>query len=97
MRNARVSTAFSADAAIADVIEAIAEGMGVGAGNAREATADAELRRVGALFPEGHVAHGQASDALTAICRSAGLEWSIQAACSRCCVAGGPSSAAPSS
>lgn len=78
MRNARVSTAFSADTALADVIEAIAESMGVGAGNARDVASDATLGRVGALFPEGHVAHGQASDALTALCRSAGLEWSIQ-------------------
>lgn len=78
MRNARISRAFAADTALADVIEAIAESMGVGAGNAREIAAEASLGRVGALFPEGHVAHGPAPDALTALCRSAGLEWSVQ-------------------
>jgi len=78
LRNARIARAFAADTALADVVTALADAMGVNEGNARDAVAEAELGRVGALFPEGHVAHGPAADALTSLCRSAGLEWSVQ-------------------
>lgn len=78
LRRARGTRAFSADTSIRDVIRGLAEQMEVGAGNLDETSELAELGRVGALFPEGHVLHGPAAEQLTEICRSAGLEWSVQ-------------------
>jgi hypothetical protein len=78
IRSARVRRAFAPDTSVRDVLRAIAEAMGVGAGNADDVSAGASLGDVGALYSGGHVVHGSAADALTSVCRSAGLEWSIQ-------------------
>ena len=78
IRNARVRRAFSADTSLSDVIRALAGAMGVGAGNVDDVASAAQLGNVGGLFVGGHVAHGQAADHLTRLCRSAGMEWSIQ-------------------
>lgn len=78
IRNARVARSFAAGTALADVFAALADAMGVGIGNAREATATATLGTVGALYPRGVILHGLAADELTRLCRGAGLEWSVQ-------------------
>lgn len=78
IRSARVRRSFSADTQLATVMRALADAMEVGHGNLDEALAGAAFERVGAIFPEGTVIHGQAADEMTALCRSAGLEWSIQ-------------------
>jgi hypothetical protein len=78
IRSARVRRAFAPDTSVRDVLRGIAEAMGVGVGNVDETSAGASLGDVGALYTGGHVVHGSAADALTSVCRSAGLEWSIQ-------------------
>lgn len=79
MHGARGSRAFSADASLRDVLRDLADQMGVGHGNMQDATAALQnLGRVGALFPSGTVLHGPAADQMTALCRAAGLEWSVQ-------------------
>ncbi len=78
MHTARGSRAFSADASLRDVIRDLADSMQVGRGNVDDTSALAALGRVGALFPSGTVLHGPARDQMNAICRAAGLEWSIQ-------------------
>jgi len=79
LHSARAARAFSADASLSRVVRDLADQMGVGHGNVQEATASLEgLGRVGALFPEGHVLHGPASAQMTALCRAAGMEWSVQ-------------------
>jgi len=78
IRTARASRSFAAETALADVFRALADAMGVGEGNAGEATAGAQLGTVGALFPAGTTLHGLAADELTRLCRGAGLTWSIQ-------------------
>lgn len=78
IRSARVRRSFAADTQLGTVIRAIADAMEVGYGNLDDVLPSAQFERVGAIFPEGTVLHGQAADELTALCRSAGLEWSIQ-------------------
>jgi hypothetical protein len=78
IRSARVRRSFAADTQLGTVIRAIADAMQVGYGNLDDVLPGAQFERVGAIFPEGTVLHGQAADELTALCRSAGLEWSIQ-------------------
>lgn len=78
IRSARVRRSYAADTDLATVFRALADAMEVGHGNLAEALQGAALGRVGSIFPEGTVVHGQAADELTALCRSAGLEWSIQ-------------------
>ena len=78
IRSARVRRAFAPDTSVRDVLRGIAEAMGVGVGNTDEVSVGASLGDVGALYAGGHVVHGSAADALTSVCRSAGLEWSIQ-------------------
>lgn len=56
---------------------AIARTLGVGLGNANEAAAKLKAKGV-SMFPVPTVLTGNASRTLTAFCRSAGLEWSIQ-------------------
>lgn len=78
IRTARVARSFAAGVALADVFRALADAMGVGAGNVTEATAAAGLGTVGSIFPAGTTLHGLAADELTRLCRSAGLTWSVQ-------------------
>lgn len=78
LRRSRGTRAFAADTSIRDVVRGLAEQMEVDPGNLDDTSALAELGRVGALFPEGHVLHGPAAEQLTELCRSAGLEWSVQ-------------------
>lgn len=78
IRSARVRRSFAADTQLGTVIRALADAMEVGYGNLDEVLPSAQFERVGALFPEGTVLHGNAADELTGLCRSAGLEWSVQ-------------------
>ena len=78
LRRARGGQAFAADTSLRDVIRGLAERMEVDPGNVDDVSELAALGRVGALFPEGHVLHGPAAEQLTELCRSAGLEWSVQ-------------------
>jgi hypothetical protein len=78
IRQARGGRSFGPQSRITEVVEYIAEAMSVGVGNTREALASSSLDRVGEIFPRGHVSHGQAAEQLTALLRSARIEWSVQ-------------------
>jgi hypothetical protein len=78
IRHARASRAFGPDTQLRDVVDYIAEQMGVGTGNVSEALQDAALDQLDDVFPRGTVLRGSAADELTQLLRSAGLEWSIQ-------------------
>ncbi len=78
LRNARVSQSFAAGATLDQVVRAIADAMGVGAGNAVTALRGATLGALDATFAEGTILHGLAAAELTRLTSSAGLTWSIQ-------------------
>lgn len=84
IRSARVTRSFAPGTRVAAVVEALADAMGVGAGNARAALADVAFASEDATAPErgvfadGVVVHGVASRRLEAICASAGFEVSVQ-------------------
>lgn len=79
LRTARVGRSFGPDTRLVEVLAALADALGVGAGNLPQALAGRGLDRVGDTFPEGVVLHGPAVEALDRLARSAGLEVSVQA------------------
>lgn len=78
IRTARASRSFGPDSRLEDVINYLADAMGVGRGNISDALRGATLDRVGAVFPQGTVVHGYAATQLTGLLASAGLAWSVQ-------------------
>lgn len=77
-RFARVALTVAADEPAEKVLEAVATALGVGLGNLAEAKKLLAARGVGSLAKFGAAIHGNAADELTILCRSVGLEWSIQ-------------------
>lgn len=78
MRNARVNRGFAAGTSLQDVMQHIADAMGVGIGNAPQALRGAALGALDDVFHEGTVLYGPAAAALTSLTAAAGLTWSIQ-------------------
>lgn len=78
LRTARVNRSFSGGAALPNVVQYIADAMGVGVGNAVEALRAATFDTGGADFGDGTVVAGFAASELTRLCNSARLTWSIQ-------------------
>lgn len=78
LRTARGSRGFGPDTKLEDVVRYAADAMGVGLGNVSEAIRGAQLDRLRDVFPEGTVLRGQVARELTALLRTAGLEWSVQ-------------------
>jgi len=77
LRTARVGRSFARGTSMGTVVQAIADAMGVGIGNAREALRGAQLGSE-STFPAGTVLFGSAASELTKLCESAGLSWSVQ-------------------
>jgi hypothetical protein len=77
-RESRISQSFAPGASITSAIVACARAMGIGIGNANEASAGASINGLGAAFPNGITLAGRASDQLSRVTRAAGLTWSIQ-------------------
>lgn len=77
-RTSRVSRSFSPGAAVSTVLGFLADSIGVDIGNAVEAFAGSALGDSGRTFPSGTTVNGSAAEELDALCRSAGLEYSIQ-------------------
>ncbi len=75
---ARVSKSWAPGTRVSTVIRDLAKLLDIGEGNVRASTAGALLEGLGPTFPGGTAASGRAFVELTRICRSAGLEWSIQ-------------------
>ena len=78
LRNARVGRSFASGSTLQQVVQHIADAMGVGVGNAATALRGATLGGLDAVFPEGTILHGLAAEELTRLTSSAGLTWSIQ-------------------
>lgn len=78
IRTARVSRSFSPGTSVGAVVQHIAETMGVGIGNAREALRSARLGEGESVFPEGTVLYGSAAAELTRLCAAARLTWTVQ-------------------
>lgn len=78
IRTARVNRSFSPGTSVSAVVQHIAETMGVGIGNAREALRGASLGEGESVFPEGTVLYGSAAAELTRLCTAARLTWTVQ-------------------
>lgn len=75
----RVNTAFPAGTSVRTILEHCAQALQVGLGNTSKAAANAKLWNVSPpAFTTGYVASGDAVSQLDRVCRSCGLEWSIQ-------------------
>lgn len=77
MKTARLAVPIGAGMSTADALRAVASTLGVGLGNIGDAIAALNARGV-AIFKRGTVITGATARALTDLCRSAGLEWSVQ-------------------
>lgn len=75
-QNARVNVSFGPMTPVDTALQAIVKSLGLGEGNIKKV--GALLRISGKTFTQGTVISGPTSRALTAFCKSADLEWSIQ-------------------
>ncbi len=74
-RKARAAVAFAPGTAADAGLRAIVKALGVDPGNVDAAAALVASKK---LFPAGGVIFGPARREMTAVCRSLGLEWSVQ-------------------
>lgn len=75
----RINKSFPAGTSVQQIITACAKALQVGLGNVEKKAAGAKLWNVSpASFSTGYVASGDAVSQLDRVCRSCGLEWSIQ-------------------
>lgn len=79
VRSARVNVSIAPGATTEQVLQRVAESLGVPLGNLKDAFAmiRADWKAGGNLFPNGTVATGSAAREMTNVCRSLGLEWTI--------------------
>lgn len=75
---ARLNVPVGPGAQIADVMRQIASAIGVGAGNITQAASLLAAQGKVNFSVKGQVLKGNAADHLTDLCKSAGLEWSVQ-------------------
>jgi hypothetical protein len=75
----RVQASFPAGTSVRQIIEHCAGALQIGLGNTQKQAANAKLWNVSPpAFTTGYVASGDAVSQLDRVCRSCGLEWSIQ-------------------
>jgi len=77
-RTARIARSFQPGTALATVIYACVDAIGVGRGNSTQIAPLAELDSGGTIFANGYTVDGVAWRELDRVCRSASLRWSIQ-------------------
>lgn len=75
---ARISKSWAPGTPVATVIKDLAGALGIGEGNVRQSTAGALLEGLGPTFVGGTASNGRVFQELTRICKSAGIQWSIQ-------------------
>lgn len=75
-QNARVNVSFGPMTPVDTALQAIVKSLGLGEGNIKKA--GDVLRLSGKTFTQGTVISGPTARELTAFCKSADLEWSIQ-------------------
>ena len=77
-QTARIHKSFPKGAKAGDVLKAITKALGVKEGNVSEVVRKLNAGKAASLYAEGCNLDGHAPEYLTELCRSAGLEWSIQ-------------------
>lgn len=78
MQEARLNMSFGKSLPVDVALTSIVQALGVGQGNLATAIALLKSKGAAAMFGLGTAVSGNAARLLTDICRSAGLEWSIQ-------------------
>lgn len=76
IRRSRVAAPVAKGTPADQVLRTVAAAVGVDQGNLNDAVT--KLKGVANAFPSGTVLYGNAARELTGICRSLGLEWSVQ-------------------
>jgi hypothetical protein len=77
-QTARVKKSFPPGAKAGDVMAELVKALGIKVGNLAQAKARLNAGKGATVFAEGVTLAGNAAADLTALCRSCGLEWSIQ-------------------
>lgn len=77
-KKARISLSFGPRTKTSTVIRAIAKELGIGAGNVAKIASEIDKSVKADLYISGAAFSGSAARAMTQVCLSAGLEWSIQ-------------------
>ncbi len=74
----RLSKSWAPGTPVQTVIRDLATALEIGEGNVKQSTVGAQLEGLGPTFPGGTAVSGQVVRALSRLCKSSGLEWSIQ-------------------
>lgn len=77
-RTARINQSFGAKTPASTALRAAVKALGIGEGNLSQVVSKLKLQGSASLLARGLVMSGSAARALTDLCRSADLEWSIQ-------------------
>lgn len=77
-QTARVKKSFPPGAKAGDIMAELVKALGIKVGNLAQARARLNAGKGATVFAEGVTLAGSAAAELTALCRSCGLEWSIQ-------------------
>lgn len=77
-QKARVHQSFGPGAKPGDVLRALVKALGLKPGNTADVAARLNAGKAATLYVGGALLSGHAPAELTALCKSAGLEWSIQ-------------------
>jgi len=77
-RVARVNRSFGEGTSLRSVIAEVATSMGLGVGNLEAETQGRGFEGLGSTYAEGCVVSGSGRESLSGLCRSIGLEWSVQ-------------------
>ncbi len=79
LQTSQISTSFGPKVPLFISLQNIAQSLGVGMGNVLRVSTELQLKEgIKSAYPRGTAFCGNAAEALTRLCYSAGLEWSIQ-------------------
>lgn len=78
MQNARLNVPIGAGAGPDQVMQLLVQGLGVSPGNVQQAVAKLRARGSAEVYGKRGVISNHVAQELTDLCRSAGLEWSVQ-------------------
>jgi hypothetical protein len=78
VQHGRVKATFPKGTKAGDVLKVLVKALGIKAGNLDQAVAKINAGKGASIYAEGVCVSGNAKQSLTALCRSAGLEWSVQ-------------------
>lgn len=78
MQKAKAKTSFKQGAKAGDVLRVLVKSLGIKAGNLEDAVKKINAGKAASLYSEGVTLTGHPPIDMTALCRSAGLEWSVQ-------------------